>query len=75
MLRFQICALILQKRMLANEIKIYYLYIYCALITISKFNFESLPDFIEIFKEYLKHCTQNILKNARSNLPIFTAIR
>ena len=55
------CALVLQKQLLTNEIKICSSYIYCALSATSKFNFEPLFDFIKFFREYLKQLTQNSL--------------
>ena len=55
------CALLLQKQLLANEIKICYLYIYGALNATSKFNFEPLFDLKKNFKEYLKQSIQNSL--------------
>ena len=48
--RFEICILILQKRLLANEIKMSYSYIYCALSATSKSNFEPSFDFIKFSK-------------------------
>ena len=62
---------------LNDEIKVYYLYIYCALTTTSKLNFEPLFNFIKIFKEYLKQpiCIQNSLKTCASSFPAFTATR
>jgi hypothetical protein len=53
MFRFNSCAKIL-KKLLINEIRIFYLYIHCALSATSKFNFEPLFNLIKILKGYLK---------------------
>ena len=61
------CPKILQKQLLANEIQICSSYIYCTLSATSKFNFESLFDFIKIFKEYLKQSDVSFLNRIMSN--------
>ena len=59
------CIKLLGKQLLSNEIKIYYLYIYCTLSTTLTFNFEILFEFIKIFQKYLKQPTYKIGKKVK----------
>ena len=65
------CALVLQKQLLVNEINVCFSYIHCALSATSKFNFEPLFDFIKVFKEYLKQPIQNSVKRSTFLFPHF----
>ena len=58
------CAKLFQKQLLANDIKVRYLQLYCALKIATKFSFKPLFDFIKCFEKHLKQpIIQNSLKN------------
>jgi hypothetical protein len=62
----------LQKQRIAEEIKRYYFYIYCALCANLKFNFKVLFAFTKIIKYYyLKHFIQNSIKKCAFSFPHF----